>query len=214
MGGAREQGKGGARERGEARGQEGRGQGEGQCLEEGGSEPGSGRWEGSRGVEAVESGEGARGRGGLAGAGRARSKEKYEQGTEVHLRCPCPGWGASPAGNYSAAPECWEEAGNPITSDREAKAPSGTALPLACPAPGLGGAQAPVGNSRPILHLHPIAPPTSSLPVFHLRLHPGLRSDLSLRPNCALRSLCDPSGKRPPRSLPQSPHLSNGTVLV
>ena len=170
-------------------------------------EPGNGRWEGSRGgrgsrgVGGVESGEGARGRGGLAGAGRARSREKYEEGTEVHLRCPCPGWGwgASPAGNFSAARECWEEAGNPRTSDREAKAPSGTGPPLACrhgpalpgPAPGLGGAQAPVGNSRPILHPHPIAP-TASLPVFHLRLHPGLRSDLSLRPNCALRSLCDP----------------------
>lgn len=90
----------------------------------------------SRGVAGAESGEGARGRGGLAGAGRARSREKYEQDTEVHLRCPCPGWGwgASPAGNCSAAPECWEEAGNPRTSDREAEAPSVTALPLACPA--------------------------------------------------------------------------------
>ena len=61
---------------------------------------------------------------------------------------PGVGVGASPAGNCPAAQECWEEAGNPGTSDREAEAPSVIALPLACPArptPGLGSAPSPCG---------------------------------------------------------------------
>lgn len=217
MGGARA-GKGGARERG--RGSEpgragpGRGvPGRGTRSWLGGSEPGSGGGRG-RGVEAVESG---RREGKWPGWSwpRLQQRENMNKASEVHLEMPVPGGGASPAGNYwpprsaGKRPETRELATGPRRRPGHSSCCYVPGRPG--PAPGLGGAQAPVGNPRPIC----ISIPS---PLFQPSCIPSsppsrVRSDLSLRPNCVLRPSVTPLASHLPVPRLSLPSIK-WTVLV
>ena len=169
------------------------------------------RGEGAEWGEVGNRVEGAQGRGGLAGACSASSREKYKLGAEgaardAHVRGGGEG-GGKPSRELLGRPRVLRRGRKPEGQLPGSKGAPPALPPVSAPEPARPTQDPAPASSQPGQpsweepkplfvtrgRLRTASPP---LPAFLYSILasilPGLRSDLSLRPNSALHSLCDP----------------------